>query len=234
MAQETEIVYRAMLHLNGDPTVTTKEEKQTMEIHPRRFGIIYTAPVLMTVSERVVLYGIVFGLRPRRCLEIGTNKGGSSLIIGAALDDIGAGRLVCVDQNPLIAPEHWEQLAHRVTLLKGTSPDILGQALEVAGGKFDFALIDGDHELPGVIRDIEGVLPLLEDEAYMMFHDAHYYQVSHGIDEMLIKYKDRLTDCGMLSVEQVPENRTENGYPVVWGGLRIVRYCNSRFNDEQE
>ena len=234
MAHETEIVYHSLLHSNVDSKTTKKEEKKTMEIQPNRFSIIYTAPALMTFSERVVLYGIVFGLRPLRCLEIGTNKGGSSLIIGAALDDIGAGHLVCVDQNPMIAPEHWEQLAHRVTLLKGTSPDILGQGVEVAGGKFDFALIDGDHELPGVIQDIEGVLPLLKDEAYMIFHDAHYYQVRKGIDEMLVKYKERLSDCGMLSVEQVPENRIENGYPVVWGGLRMVRYCKPGFNNEQK
>ncbi len=224
MAQETEIIYRSMVQMNSQRATTIQGGEETTEIRPSRFSVIYTAPALMTLSERVILYSTVFGLRPRRCLEIGTNKGGSSLIICAALDDIGAGHLVCVDQNPLIAPEHWRQLVHHATLLKGASPNILGQALEAAGGKFDFALIDGDHELPGVIRDIEGVLPLLEDEAYMIFHDAHYYQVSQGIDQMLVKYKDRLSDCGMLSAEQTPENRVENGHPVIWGGLRMVRH----------
>jgi predicted O-methyltransferase YrrM len=230
MAQETEIVYRSMLQMNSQGTTTIQGGAETTEIRPSRFSVIYTAPALMTLSERVILYSIVFGLRPRRCLEIGTNKAGSSLIISAALDDIGAGRLVCVDFDPQISPEHWQQLVHHATLLKGTSPDILRQALEAAGGKFDFALIDGDHELPGVIRDIEGVLPLLEDEAYMIFHDAHYYQVSQGIDQMLVKYKDRLSDCGMLSVEQTTENRVENGYPVIWGGLRMVRHKNPAFD----
>jgi glycosyltransferase involved in cell wall biosynthesis/predicted O-methyltransferase YrrM len=229
MARETDIVYRSMLGTTRHQTSTTQLLKEPMEIRPSRFSVIYTAPALMTLSERVILYSIVFGLRPRRCLEIGTNKAGSSLIIGAALDDIGAGHLVCVDFDPQIAPEHWQQLVHHATLLKGTSPDILGQALEAAGGKFDFALIDGDHELPGVIRDIEGVLPLLEDEAYIMFHDAHYYQVSQGIDQMLFKYKDRLTDCGIISVEQTPENRVENGHPVIWGGLRMVRHNKPEF-----
>jgi glycosyltransferase involved in cell wall biosynthesis/predicted O-methyltransferase YrrM len=223
MAQETDIVYRSSVGTTRHKP-STAEPKDPMEIGPSRFSVIYTAPALMTLSERVILYSIVFGLQPRRCLEIGTNKAGSSLIMSAALDDIGAGHLVCVDFDPQISSEHWQQLVHHATLLKGTSPDILGQALEAAGGKFDFALIDGDHELPGVIRDIEGVLPLLEDEAYIMFHDAHYYQVSQGIDQMLFKYKDRLTDCGIISVEQTPENRVENGHPVIWGGLRMVRH----------
>jgi predicted O-methyltransferase YrrM len=198
-----------------------------MEVRPDRFIVVYSAPVLMTWPERVVLYGLIFGLRPQRCLEIGTNEGGSALIIAAALDDIGAGQLVCVDTQPRVKPEHWQQLAHRTTLITGTSPQILPKTVEAAGGLFDVALIDGDHELPGVIKDIEGVLPLLSSEAYLIFHDAHYYGVADAIDRMLVKYDDRLTDCGMLSTEQTPEGRTVKGRPVVWGGLRVLRYRRS-------
>lgn len=217
------VAYERQQAAAPEPAQQSKEQ-QPMEIRPGRFSAIYTAPVLMTWSERVVLYATVFGLRPRRCLEIGTHKGGSSLIIGAALDDIGAGRLVCVDPNPLVAPEHWQQIAHRAALLKGGSPQILSQAIEAAGGCFDFALIDGDHEYDGVIRDIEGVLPLLEDSAHLLFHDAHYYQVTDAIDHMLKKYADRLVDCGMISAEQTVENRQERGRQVIWGGLRMLRY----------
>jgi predicted O-methyltransferase YrrM len=223
LTQEAETAYLSRSPTSSHQTAMTEPQKGSMEVRPSRFDVIYTAPALMTLSERVILYSLVFGLRPQRCLEIGSNKGGSSLIISAALDDIGAGHLVCVDFDPQIATEHWQQLVHHTTLLKGTSPDILGQALDAAGGKFNFVLIDADHELPGVIRDIEGVLPLLEDEAYMIFHDAHYYQVSQGIDQMLVKYKNRLSDCGMLSVERTPEGRVENGQPVIWGGLRMLR-----------
>lgn len=195
-----------------------------MEIQPERFSIIHTAPALMTCSERVVLYSLVFGLRPQRCLEIGTKMGGSALVIGAALDDIGAGQLVCLDSEPQVKPEHWQQLAHRAKLITGMSPQDLPRTVEAAGGLFDFALIDADHELPGVIKDIEGVLPLLSSSAYILLHDAHYYGVADAIDRMLKKYSDRLTDCGMLSAEQTPEGRTVKGRPVIWGGLRLLRY----------
>jgi predicted O-methyltransferase YrrM len=172
----------------------------------------------------VVLYGLVFGLRPQRCLEIGTYRGGSSLVIGAGLDDIGTGHLVCVDPNPALTPEHWAQLEHHATLLKASSPDALPNALKAAGGPFDFALIDGDHARPGVVRDIEGVLPTLAPSAHIVFHDAHYHGVELAIDDMLRKHADRLTDCGMISVEQTPEDRVEDGHRVIWGGLRMLRY----------
>jgi len=195
-----------------------------MEARPGRFGIVYHTPARMTSAERVLLFGLVFALRPKRCLEIGTYNGGSSLIIGAALDDLGAGHLVCVDPKPLVASEHWQQLRHHATLVTGPSPEVLREAVAAAGGAFDFVLIDGDHGRAGVAKDIEGVLPVLTDGAYVIFHDAHYFEVAEAIDEMVHKHADRLMDCGMLSTEQTPEGRSIDGKPVIWGGLRLLRH----------
>jgi SAM-dependent methyltransferase len=198
------------------------------QIRPGRFGIIYTTPAHMTSAERVLLYGLTFGLRPRRTLEIGTFRGGSALVICAALDDIGNGTLTCVDPVPQIAPEHWAQVSHRATLFAEPSPDALPRAMAAAGGPFDLALIDGDHEFPGVVRDIEGVLPVLAPEAHLLFHDAHYWEVADAIDRMLGTHADCLSDCGMLSTERTEENRSVNGRQIVWGGLRLLRYHRPR------
>jgi SAM-dependent methyltransferase/predicted O-methyltransferase YrrM len=229
------IFFQAISYQRQEAAIVThlSAEGAPMEIRPGRFGAIYTAPVLMTWSERVVLYSTIFGLRPRRCLEIGTHKGGSSLIISAALDDIGAGYLVCVDPTPMVAPQHWQQLSHHATLLASASPEVLPQAVQAAGGRFDFALIDGDHELLGVIKDIEGVLPLLEDNAHLVLHDAHYYQVANAIDQMLQKYSDCLIDCGMISTEQTLEENAVDGHPVIWGGLRMLRYRRAAQQQDQ-
>lgn len=200
----------------------------TFDTRPGRFGVIYTTPAHMTAGERVLLYGFTFGLRPERTLEIGTFRGGSALVIAAALDDVGRGRLVCVDPVPQIAPEHWAQISHRATLFAEPSPDALPRAMEAAGGPFDFALIDGDHEYPGVVRDIEGVLPFLADGARVLFHDAHYWEVEDAIDRMLVVHADVLSDCGMVSTERTPEDRSVNGRQIVWGGLRLLRYRRPR------
>ena len=50
--------------------------------------VISSAPVLMQPAERLLLFSPVRALRPGRLLEIGTHKGGSAMIIVAALDDI--------------------------------------------------------------------------------------------------------------------------------------------------
>jgi len=177
------------------------------------------APVLMLPSERLLLYSLIQALRPKRCVEIGTHKGGSALIITAALDEVGSGSLVCIDPTPLVAEEHWTRVAHRAVLLTGESPGALAEAARVAGGSFDFAFVDGDHSYHGVLRDMEGVLSVLADEAFILCHDAHFPEVAEAIDATLQVRADLVTDCGLLSVDRSIDDEGR-----VWGGLRLLRF----------
>jgi predicted O-methyltransferase YrrM len=197
----------------------------TAHAEPTRFGTIHDAPVHMLPPERVLLYALVFGLRPARCLEIGTLYGGSAMITVAALDDVGHGSLVCVDPNPQVTPEAWSGVAHRATLLQGSSPDILAEARRAAGGPFDLALIDGDHSHAGVVRDVMGVMDVLADGGHMLMHDAHYVEVRDGVDEVLHERATELIDCGMLSSASTPDAHSET---VEWGGIRVLRLVASR------
>ena len=181
------------------------------------------APALMLRPEKVMLHALVRGLRPRRVLEIGTHRGGSTMIICAALDEIGAGVIACVDPNPVVEPQDWERVAHRATMIVGSSPDVLHEASEIARGRFDFVLIDGDHTYEGVRRDIEGALPVLEPDSHLLFHDSHYWQIKQAIDDSL-RASSGLLDCGTLSREGAYEERHELGHPVIWGGLRLLNF----------
>ena len=162
----------------------------------------------MLHPERVVLHALVRGLRPSRVLEIGTHKGGSTMIMCAALDEVGAGVIVCVEPNPVIEPDIWARVSHRASLIVGVSPDALNEALEAAGGPFDLVFVDGDHSTESVRRDIESMLPLLAPGAYLVFHDAHYWQVEAAIEQSVVASSGALVDCGMVSTENVREDRT--------------------------
>src|SRR5205814_585611 len=95
------------------------------------------APAWMQPSERLLLYALVYGLRPRCVLEIGTMAGGSALIICAAMDAVVTeapgyqGKLVALDPDFKIAPEHRAALARRTTFITGCSPEALPQARAV-------------------------------------------------------------------------------------------------------
>lgn len=185
--------------------------------------VIQTAPVWMTRAERLLIYTMTFTLRPLRYLEIGTLKGGSALLVNAALNALGSDcKMVCVDPNPQISPEHWELLKPRTTLLKGYSPQILPQAVEAAGGLFDLVLIDGDHTYQGLMRDAEGILPHVADGAYILFHDSLFVEVAKGLRDFANKYHTQLVDFGTLTREVTTQQR-ENDTPVQWGGLRMMQ-----------
>jgi predicted O-methyltransferase YrrM len=196
-----------------------------MTFLPQRFHIVYSAPVLLTMHERVALYGLVAGLQPARILEIGTFKGGSTLIMCAALDDLDRGRIVCVDPEPRIAQEDWDAVSHRASLVAAASPEALERAAELAGVGFDFAFIDGDHTRAGVARDIEATLPTLADEAHLLFHDANFSEVRDGIDDCIASEGGRLSDAGLISVERAPDPETGD---MVWAGLRLLRFHRER------
>jgi predicted O-methyltransferase YrrM len=189
------------------------------------FNAVYTSPAELRMPERVTLYSLVFSLQPQNCLEIGTFRGGSTAIICGAMDDTGFGQLACVDPMPQVAPELWLQIEHRCRMFKGPSPDVLPEVARQTGAKFDFVFIDANHTYENVQRDILGVLPLLSNRAYLLFHDAHSPGVKQAIDEA-VKSDPELTDCGIVSVE--PTVLHDNGQPVYWAGLRLLRFQRAR------
>lgn len=188
-----------------------------------RVSTILDAPAELLLPERLLIYSIVRGLRPRRCLEIGTHFGGSTTIIAAALDDVGEGKLVCVDPNPLVPAPVWAGVAHRATMIRGCSPAALVEAYTQAGGDFDFVFVDGDHTTAGVIRDVEGVLEVAAPGAHLLFHDSHYWEVEAAIDACVARHPGRLMDAGTLSVLSTAPIVAPDGTTSRWGGLRMLR-----------
>lgn len=185
--------------------------------------VITWTPAFMTRAERLLLYTLIFTLRPSRYLEIGTFRGGSALVVAAAMDALNShGRMVCIDPNPQIEPENWQRIAHRATLLEGLSPDILPQAQAEAGGPFDFVLIDGDHTAAGVLRDANGVLPHVSNGAYLLFHDSFFPKVGQALSAFAAARSAELVDFGSLTREAT-FNPNSEGEMIRWGGLRMMQ-----------
>jgi predicted O-methyltransferase YrrM len=200
----------------------TQDQAKLNNVRPLHgFNSVYTSPAEMRMTERVVLYSLIFGLQPRNCLEIGTFRGGSTAIMCGAMDDTGFGQIACVDPTPHISQELWSQISHRCRMFEGPSPDILPEVAKQIKTPFDFALIDANHTYEFVRRDIASVMPYLADDAYVLFHDANYPDVKRAIDEGVANCSS-LSDCGKLSIE--PTVLYENGERITWAGLRLLRF----------
>jgi predicted O-methyltransferase YrrM len=178
-------------------------------------GVLESAPAQLLDSERMLLFALVFGLRPQKCLEIGTLHGGSAVITVAALDAVGQGSLTCMDRCPQIAPEVWGSIKHRTHLITGDSMVDLGKA--AAYGPFDFAFVDGDHTADGAATDITNVLGMLNRNAYILCHDAYHEGVERAVRKIILQNR-RIVDCGILTSERCIDNHGAS-----WGGMWLLR-----------
>jgi caffeoyl-CoA O-methyltransferase len=108
---------------------------------------------------------LVWGVQPRRALEIGTFSGHSALSIAAGLPD--GGRLDTLELDPeraAVAQRYFDRspLGSRITLHLGPAIESLAK-LE---GDFDFVFIDADKE--GYVDYYEAVLPRLAERGLIV------------------------------------------------------------------
>ena len=210
------------------PEVQTNLWDMTRMLEAQQFALLGTAPVSMLPAERLLLYTLVFGTRPRRYLEVGTLFGGSAAIVCAALDSLELDtRMILVDPEPRIDPVLWAHLQRRATLVQGYSPAALQEAAGAAGGSFDFVLIDGDHSQEGTLRDLNGVLPFCGDGAYILCHDCFFPTVTLAVDEFVYRHASKVVDFGPLtrdtSAAADANGNTSAEHPARWGGLRVLQ-----------
>lgn len=192
---------------------------------PKMLHVLTEAPVWMSPSERLLLFTLIFTTRPKRYLEIGTFQGGSAVLVCTAMDAAGIdGTITCVDPEPKIAPELWNTIQHRTSKLVGYSPQILPQAEQSAGGKFDFILIDGDHTYKGALHDAEGALSVALPNAYLLFHDSFFPEVKQAIDDFVTSHGSQVIDFGLFTREYSIQSQPD-GSQIHWGGLRMLRVC---------
>jgi predicted O-methyltransferase YrrM len=182
-----------------------------------RVGVAYAREIDMWHSETLVLYALTRALKPRRVLEIGAFRGGSGLIFSNALEDAGDGRIVGIDPAPQFEPD--DRYHGRYTLVRGTSPDAVEEAVQLLGGSVDLALIDGMHTYSAVRSDLEAVLPHMAVDSYILHHDAFHYGINRAAEEFSAAHPDVVSDCGVVS-----RTATLDADPwVAYAGLRLLR-----------
>lgn len=148
------------------------------------FSTLAEAPAQLNPSERLTLFTLVRSLSPSVAVEIGTFRGGSALIIVAAMDAARHGQLWCVDPRPKIAYD-WNRIAHRAHMVEAPSPGAIDIVAGQIPGPIDFAFIDGIHLYDNVVADTKAIIPHLAAEATILYHDATCDVVRRAIDDCL-------------------------------------------------
>ncbi|KXK03029.1 MAG: hypothetical protein NBKEAIPA_02152 [Nitrospirae bacterium] len=160
--------------------------------------------IAMTVRQTAYLFGLVRRMKPRKVIEIGRYKGGSTVTIAAAM--AGQGEFWSIDIGEKEARLHQRAAARtfddeirdicnrfglRVTLLVGDS-----RAIQVETGEVDLVFIDGDHSYEGVRNDFERFGTRVRVGGAVLFDDACDEAMFHTHSESVGKLLTEIVAAG--------------------------------------
>jgi hypothetical protein len=127
-------------------------------------------PWLMSPAEQTALIFMLSHLRPKVSIEIGTRFGGSLQAIAKYSQHVYS-----VDIDPDV-PKRMKGRYSNVTYLTGDSDQVLPPLiarLNRESAEVGFVLVDGDHSVEGVRKDIDHVLTLVPSAPlYVVMHDS--------------------------------------------------------------
>jgi predicted O-methyltransferase YrrM len=137
--------------------------------------------VELTLEEQKFFHGLIRKIKPKKIVEIGVSRGGSSVLILNAIKDIKHARLFSIDKlnycyknkkkKPgYVVEEKFPELMNKWTRYIGT---LTSQVIENIGNDIDLVFIDTMHTTPGEMLDWLMVLPFLKNEAIVVFHDIY-------------------------------------------------------------
>jgi len=125
----------------------------------------------------LLLFRIIRELRPRLCLELGTNLGISASYQAAALKVNDRGEIVTLEGEKnlvALAEKNFERLGlDNVSAIVGRFHDTLGGALDELG-PVDLAFIDGHHDGDATMNYFDQIHPALSENAIVVFDDIFW------------------------------------------------------------
>jgi cephalosporin hydroxylase len=184
-------------------------------------------PILMAQvrSEAVALGKLLQERAPTRCLEIGTNYGGTLLLLCRLSSP--AAKIISVDlpsgqfgggyprrKTPLFrkfrSPGQQLHLIRADSHLRETKERVL-RILD--GELLDYLFLDGDHTYDGVRRDFEMYAPLVRKGGMIALHDiaVHNGQKDCQVDKFWLEIKKEYRH------QEIVENPSQG-----WAGLGIL------------
>lgn len=137
------------------------------------------AVISMPIRQAAYMFGLVRQMKARKVVEIGRYKGGSTLLIAAAMN--GEGNFWSIDLGDKEArlrssdsrsfdeqiADACARLGLQVSLLVGDS-----RTIEVDTAEVDLVFIDGDHSYEGVKSDFERFGKRVRIRGAVLFDDA--------------------------------------------------------------
>jgi predicted O-methyltransferase YrrM len=138
-------------------------------------------------DEAALLYNMARRFAGRRALEIGCWRGWSTCHLGlggVALDVVDPGLAAAETREEIAAMLACAGLAGSARLHAGASPEAVAALAAAGAGPWSLFFIDGDHEAPAPLRDLDACLPHAAEDAAFLFHDLAAPAVADALREL--------------------------------------------------
>lgn len=152
----------------------------------------------MTYEERLFLVETILKTKPHKCVEVGVSAGASSVLILSTLQYLYGDKTPIL--NSIDLDEKWyRDSKFKTGFVVDKFPDLkknyqlyvkgyICDFIDIIGTGIDFVLIDTVHVLPGEVLDFLMILPYLNDNAVIIFHDTNLHTVIQ-YDKKNLQYK---------------------------------------------
>jgi cephalosporin hydroxylase len=135
-------------------------------------------PIIQMPPDIVATQEVIWASRPQLIIETGVARGGSVILSAALLQLLGEGGVVAVDidirpHNRAAVESH--PLAHRVTLIEGSSvdADVVERVRATAEGVDRvMVILDSDHTHAHVLAELEAYAPMVTPGQYLIVADT--------------------------------------------------------------
>ena len=150
------------------PQILTPEDQE-------KYGVEYYYG--MFVELHAFISGLIRKKRPSKILEVGVDRGGSSVVLLQAIKSLGLeAKLYSVDINPnlpaAISSENVEKwVPHLIENWNLRYGRDVAAYLEEIGDEIDFCIIDTAHCMPGEVLNFLCILPYLKNGATVVIDD---------------------------------------------------------------
>ncbi len=155
--------------------------------------------LFMTTRQGAYLFGLIRQMRARKVIEIGRYKGGSTLLIAAAMG--GQGDFWSIDNREKEDRLHGEgprpfdeqiadvcgRLGLKVELIVADS-----RTVEIETGEADLVFIDGDHSYEGVKSDFDRFGRRVRIGGAVLFDDVFEEDLFKTHDETVGRFVDEI------------------------------------------
>ena len=173
--------------LNRKPNLDSRQKDLEIigEIGFEHLAVLYSSTSLdhaissMTVRQGAYLFGIVRQMQARKIVEIGRFKGGTTLIMAAAMGNQGI--LWSIDlalkESYMNPARSWDAMLRDALDAFGLSnvEFLIGDSRTIEvnfGGEVDLVVIDGDHSYEGVRSDFDRFGRRVRPGGAVLFDDA--------------------------------------------------------------